>query len=879
MANIPLGSELQNESDVEQKVLLPLLTGPSPDGLGLSIEKLYTKASIRSVVIDKGMSKKNYYPDYIYTHKGAPILVVEAKTPGEDLLEALREARLYASEINSHYPANIDPVRFVIASDGKSLLAGYNNSATPIYDLSIEDWSHISIEFADFVKNFSSEALRKWGESVAKEVRPKRYWKPRKMVGGVSAQSEEIGLNSFGVTIKSDFKDLFNPSSIEDRDIIAKECYIPSKRRDRYVDSIDRAFKAIIPPSENNTTAIDDTSRPDRLIKKLRQGTKLNNEVMLLIGAAGAGKTTFIDYLRVQALPRDVRQGTRWIHINMNLAPVSDGEIFSWLRKEIISGIKRAQPSIDFDELDTIKQIFRNDVEKFRKGTGRLHEHSSEKYAEKLAEAIERALSDQHYVAQAYCDYVSRVESSLIVIALDNCDKLAMQEQLLMFEASQWLRTEFNAMVLLPLREETYDNNQNVPPLDTALKDLAFRIEPPRFDLILRSRVDLAVRRLQLDPTQKFSYDLPNSMKAVYMASDKISYFSSILKSIFDADSNVRRLLIGLSGRNMRRAMEIFLDFCSSGHISEEHILKMVQSKGVYVLPLDIVSKVILRSKMRYYDSDFSYVVNLFSSDIDDSKPNFITRVAILRYLTNLAEIGKGSRASKYAKGADILAELKKLGITEESFIRELNYLTVRNCVVSEDFRLTNITLDDLITIGPAGRTHLYLIGSIHYLAAISEDTWFRDEKLARSISDRIKDDKNHFNPRTVVSNAKAVVDFLDKEINAMLAEHDLVFPEDDTHALSTISSAKSTVDRRQRELFGAWADIDDRLPVDEPIIGQVTNITKYGLFVRLEPNVDGLLHITKLSGVLSDYKKGDSVTVLVKSIDASNRKIELASP
>ena len=50
-----------------------------------------------------------------------------------------------------------------------------------------------------------------------------------------------------------------------------------------------------------------------------------------------------------------------------------------------------------------------------------------------------------------------------------------------MFQAAQWLQNTFKCLVILPLRDETYDNHRNEPPLDTALKDLVFRIEPPLF--------------------------------------------------------------------------------------------------------------------------------------------------------------------------------------------------------------------------------------------------------------------------------------------------------------------------------------------------------------------------------------------------------------
>src|SRR4051812_17847347 len=55
--------DLITESDVEQKLVLPLLTTRSPLGLGYNIHEVRTKLSIRRFQIDKGKSQKLYYPD------------------------------------------------------------------------------------------------------------------------------------------------------------------------------------------------------------------------------------------------------------------------------------------------------------------------------------------------------------------------------------------------------------------------------------------------------------------------------------------------------------------------------------------------------------------------------------------------------------------------------------------------------------------------------------------------------------------------------------------------------------------------------------------------------------------------------------------------
>src|SRR5688572_11886190 len=101
--------DLITESDVEQKLVLPLLTTSSPLGLGYAISELRTKLSIRRFQIDKGKAQKLYYPDYLVLLEGLPVLIVEVKTPGEDVVEALREARLYANELNALYPPSINP--------------------------------------------------------------------------------------------------------------------------------------------------------------------------------------------------------------------------------------------------------------------------------------------------------------------------------------------------------------------------------------------------------------------------------------------------------------------------------------------------------------------------------------------------------------------------------------------------------------------------------------------------------------------------------------------------------------------------------------------------------------------------------------------------
>lgn len=78
------------------------------------------------------------------------------------------------------------------------------------------------------------------------------------------------------------------------------------------------------------------------------------------------------------------------------------------------------------------------------------------------------------------------------------------------------------------------------------------------------------------------------------------------------------------------------------------------------------------------------------------------------------------------------------------------------------------------------------------------------------------------------------------------------------------------------------WDDLMKKYPVDSEHRGIVRNLTNFGVFVELEPGVDGLVHISDLSWTKKIrhpgefVKKGDELDVVVLSIDPEQRRIAL---
>ena len=78
------------------------------------------------------------------------------------------------------------------------------------------------------------------------------------------------------------------------------------------------------------------------------------------------------------------------------------------------------------------------------------------------------------------------------------------------------------------------------------------------------------------------------------------------------------------------------------------------------------------------------------------------------------------------------------------------------------------------------------------------------------------------------------------------------------------------------------WQVVATRHPVGSKIKGQVTSVPDFGVFVRIDEGVEGLIHVSQLSSERIDkpsslYKVGDEIEAEVVSIDPADRKIGLS--
>lgn len=871
------------ESDVEQKFIYSILTKESPLGLGFGAADIRTKTDIRKLVIGKGQKQKLYYPDYVIVIDGMPALVIEAKAPGEDLDNAMQEARLYATEINSHFPQNINPCARVIASNGVRTIVSKWDSRDVEVEFQFHDQDISNPNFSKFIDYCAKKVVLNEIKSIKKERRKEtKFMKPAYLLGGRTVQNESVGENSFGVNMSLEYKYLFNPESLEERALVAKNAYVASKKKLSQAMHMDKIIRnALRPIQDNESTKIQDTSKPTEVIDLLRDKKRIKNNVCLLIGSVGSGKSTFTDYLREVALPKEIREETFWININLNNSPTSREVIYDWVVGEILNHIKEKFSDIDFDEATFIKKVFSPQLSAFSKGPVTfLKESNPQKYDEMFVEHLVKLHTDKRAFLKAIVKYLFVDKNKLLIVVFDNSDKRDRDTQLLLFEVANWLKESFTCTILLPLRDSTYDNFKKTPPLDTVIKDMVFRIDPPLLDKVIYERFRFAMREMQGDHSD-FFYTLNNGMRVSCHREEIRKYLQCILSSLFQ-NHFFRRLITGLAGRDIRKGLEIFLDFCKSGHISENEILKIRSSNGEAILQNHIISRIFFRGTRRYYSDEHSIVKNVFHSHPNDEIPDPYVRYEILTWLKNRYSMHGPNNTKGFHAMKDLLLDMQSRGHSEERIIEELGVLIKAACISSESMA-AEIDENDLLSIAPSGFVHLELSStSIDYLASVSEDTLFKELNKTQKIADNMSGRNHpHLSRSASLENAGILIDYLQDYRDYFLSRPESFLNTDD-QAIFSLKEIKDFVNDA-KEKDPNYLDIDKILesyPVGYQCTARISNIRHYGMFVEFGLMGGGFVHISNTLNpdgfTTADFEIGDEIKVEVLSFSAEHKRFQL---
>ncbi|MBS0926261.1 RNA-binding protein, partial [Providencia sp. JGM181] len=277
------------------------------------------------------------------------------------------------------------------------------------------------------------------------------------------------------------------------------------------------------------------------------------------------------------------------------------------------------------------------------------------------------------------------------------------------------------------------------------------------------------------------------------------------------------------------------------------------------------------------------YLKNLFAITTSDLTPNYFIRYIILKWFHDKYSSVGTSGYKGYFSVRDLTESIAKYGISEDVIFREVNYLIKGFCLESERFTTDIIDENDLLKITSTGFVHLDMVSNINYLAAISEDTDYDSDTVAKEIASAMGEKGSLYDKEIVAKNAKLMMDYLSEwqDKHDSLASN--ILSDNEFSVLSDFNAAKEYVERFNETLKDPlWTEFESKNHVGDTIKGIVKSVhDKYGVFVKLseEGDITGLIYKAKCpDGYMGKYVKNQEITVRIDNdIDSVNKKVSLS--
>lgn len=136
----------------------------------------------------------------------------------------------------------------------------------------------------------------------------------------------------------------------------------------------------------------------------------------------------------------------------------------------------------------------------------------------------------------------------------------------------------------------------------------------------------------------------------------------------------------------------------------------------------------------------------------------------------------------------------------------------------------------------------------------------------------------------------------LEPGVEGLVHVSEMSWTKKNTHPGKIISTSQEVevmvldVDQQKRRISlglkqcmaNPWSAFAETHPVGTVIEGEIRNITEFGLFVGLNGDIDGMVHLSDLSWdksgeeAVKDYKKGDMIKAKVLDVDVEKERISL---
>ncbi len=231
------------------------------------------------------------FPDFSVWIRIFPVLIVEAKPPDVPVEVGYHEAQMYAAYLYQNYPTEINPARFVFATNGVDFMAGYWDSKPSISEKVMEllPQSTVTVEFQ---KLCVRPILEGHAHSCLLAAKAKRFLFPYSLAGGQALLRATVNLNQFAAPLAPLLQRYFSSSKQSSIKEIVERAYVSSDEVTEYDRILESLLKERVSARRGNTVEYLHPERSGEENFQRSISIFANDEKSFAIGSARRSSTT-----------------------------------------------------------------------------------------------------------------------------------------------------------------------------------------------------------------------------------------------------------------------------------------------------------------------------------------------------------------------------------------------------------------------------------------------------------------------------------------------------------------------------------------------------------------------------------------------------------
>jgi len=470
----------------------------------------------------------------------------------------------------------------------------------------------------------------------------------------------------------------------------------------------------------------------------------LSNRPVILLGDVGSGKSTFIERL-IHVDAKEVLGESISLYVDFGAS--STLKSLSEHVLDACVGQLREKYDTNVMGLKFAESALKNELRLFDESPeGSLKNVDELDYQKSRIQFLQRELSDRsNYLRRAF-EWIKTSWRRQLVVFLDNVDQRSGQDQNEVFLIANELARTWPATVFVALRPETFYTSEREGAI-SGYHPRVFTISPPRTDIMLRLRIDFALKQL------RDSGRLNSFPTGIQVDSETLELFLQTLSDNLKANDPFVRVVDNLAGGNMRMALQFVTDFVGSGHINTQKIIEVQKQTGRYTIPDHEFLRSIMFGDNKYYDPNSSPVPNLFRLTRRDPKEHFILPLC----LAHIQKAGELDTDHGYVPAAEIYRYLQTLGYEALQVVECLDY-ALRFRLIDSTRKYGRAAHDEVFRITTVGAySYKILIDKFTYLDAVSVDISILDDDVRANVRDV-------FDLRQRVDRADVLLNYLDDQ-------------------------------------------------------------------------------------------------------------------